>query len=274
LSSSDNPDQAQQITTGHYAGFFGVAWTPDRRLVYGSRDFKLWIINQDGSEQKLLTGNEVNNWLPDVSPDGRYIVFQSWRGKSAENRIWRMDIDGNNTRPLTEGAWSDVPRVSPDGKWVVYQSETGGRFTLWKVPINGGEPTQLAKYFCLWPAISPDGKWISFFGADESEMSDQFYIIIIPFEGGEPTFRFPVSADIANWNDLRWTPDGKSLAYLTGESGARNIWIKDLNDSPAVQLTHLKNQQIFHFDWSKDGKYLAYAAGVMNDDVVLIRNFK
>ena len=71
---------------------------------------------------------------------------------------------------------------------------------------------------------------------------------------------------------LSFNPGGESLPK-TG-SGARNIWIKTLNDSPAVQLTHLKNQQIFHFDWSTDGKYLAYAAGGMNDDVVLIRNFK
>jgi Tol biopolymer transport system component len=58
------------------------------------------------------------------------------------------------------------------------------------------------------------------------------------------------------------------------KGGARNIWIKALDDSPPVQLTHLTHQQIFHFDWSKDGKYLAYASGVMDDDVVLIRNFK
>ena len=58
------------------------------------------------------------------------------------------------------------------------------------------------------------------------------------------------------------------------KDGVFNIWVKTLDQRPPIQLTHLKNLRIYHFDWSKDGKYLAYACGVMDDDVVLIRNFR
>jgi uncharacterized protein with WD repeat len=99
-------------------------------------------------------------------------------------------------------------------------------------------------------------------------------LTVISSEGGAPVFRYPIPAEVLNWNCLRWTPDGKKLAYLMEKDGARNIWIKALDDSPPVQLTHLSNQHIYHFSWSREGEYLAYACGVMDDDVVLIRNFK
>jgi Tol biopolymer transport system component len=99
-------------------------------------------------------------------------------------------------------------------------------------------------------------------------------LIVIPFDGGQPIFRHPVSSEVVNRNCLRWTPDGKNLAYLMEQDGIRNIWIKTLDDSPPVQLTRLSSQNIYQFSWSRDGKYLAYASGVMDDDVVLIRNFK
>jgi serine/threonine protein kinase len=275
VTQAGKPDEAQQITSGTYAGFMGLDWTPDGKLVYGSRDFKIWIINRDGSGQKLLSGNEPTNWNPGVSPDGRFIVFQSWRGNTAGTRLWIMDNDGGNPRQLTRGnKWDDCPRVSPDGKWVVYHSQPGGQPTLWKISSSGGKPVQLLNFISYTPAISPDGKWIASFASEESLPSGTMQLVVIPFSGGQPVFRFPLPADDSGWNDLRWTPDGKKLAYLVQKDGARNIWTKTLDQRPPVQLTHLKNLRIYHFDWSNDGKYLAYSCGVMDDDVVLIRNFR
>jgi Tol biopolymer transport system component len=274
VAPAGNPEQGRQITSGTYAGFMGLSWSPDDRLVYGSRDFKLWIINRDGSGEQLLSGNEVNNWRPDVSPDGRFVVFQSWRGKNGYCRIWRMNIDGSNPELITRGIWEDCPRVSPDGDWVVYYSDSSGRPTLWKVSINGGKPIHLTEQFSTWPAISPDGKWIACFSTEESSAGDKLQLIVIPFDGGQPVFRYPVPAEAVSWNCLHWTPDGNKLAYLLEKDGARNIWIKSLDDSFPVQLTNLSNQHIYHFSWSREGNYLAYACGVMDDDVVLIRNFK
>jgi Tol biopolymer transport system component len=38
----------------------------------------IWRMRRDGTEQEQITFNDVNNWFPDVSPDGRRIVFLTY----------------------------------------------------------------------------------------------------------------------------------------------------------------------------------------------------
>ena len=40
------------------------------------------------------------------------------------------------------------------------------------------------------------------------------------------------------------------------------------------QLTEFKDQRIFNFAWSRDGKQLALSRGVVNSDVVLLSGFR
>src|SRR6185295_11401317 len=80
LVAQGDSSRATQITarTGKTDGQFGVAWTPDGRIVYtstASGGLDLWIMNADGSNQKQLTMNAGRNYMPAVSGDGRYIVF-------------------------------------------------------------------------------------------------------------------------------------------------------------------------------------------------------
>jgi hypothetical protein len=47
-----------------------------------------------------------------------------------------------------------------------------------------------------------------------------------------------------------------------------------LDGGPPKQLTHLKTDQIFSFDFSRDGKQLALSRGTETSDVILIRDFR
>jgi Tol biopolymer transport system component len=47
------------------------------------------------------------------------------------------------TQPLrlTENSAQDgLPAISPDGKWIAFVSDVGGRWRIWVVPLDGGEP--------------------------------------------------------------------------------------------------------------------------------------
>ena len=74
-------NRAQRITKGRYEGRYGVAWTPDGRIIYNSLasgNEDIWIMNADGSGQSQLTvdpGTDDNCCA--VSPDGRYVIFRS-----------------------------------------------------------------------------------------------------------------------------------------------------------------------------------------------------
>lgn len=117
------------------------------------------MMNADGSGQKQLTADAGANGGGRVTPDARYIVFNSARGD--EQNIWRMDLDGGNLKQLTSGNSDSQASISPDSRWVIYSSKSSGDNRLWKVSIDGGNAVQLTDYPSQTPRVSPDGKLIA-----------------------------------------------------------------------------------------------------------------
>ena len=70
------------------------------------------------------------------------------------------------------------------------------------------------------------------------------------------------------------TADGRDLTYVDTKGGVSNIWLQSLAGGAPRQLTDFKDQRIFGFAWSRDGKQLALSRGVVNSDVVLVKDFK
>jgi Tol biopolymer transport system component len=57
-----------------------------------------------------------------------------------------------------------------------------------------------------------------------------------------------------------------------GTNSAVNIWAQPVAGGPPRQLTHVPDE-IIAYDWSPDGKQLAYTRSAATRDVVLISNF-
>jgi hypothetical protein len=58
----------------------------------------------------------------------------------------------------------------------------------------------------------------------------------------------------------------------TAPFGLSDIWRQPLDGSPPKQLTNFKAERILAFDWSRDGRSLAFVRNVETRDVVLIGN--
>jgi Tol biopolymer transport system component len=205
------------------------------------------------------------HYAPRVSPDSRYIVFASAGGY----QIWRIDIDGNNAKQLTNSVLNSVDSLdfSPDGKWVVY-NKWGAEKGIWKVSIEGGDPVRLNDAEAFTSAISPDGRWIAYSYRDEKATPTQG-VAIMAFDGGSPTTRVDVVT-----GRFRFDTDGRSLLYTKNEGGVENIWSKPFAGGPPKQITHFNSLVIWDFDISRDGKQLVMSRGIDNRDVVLIRDLR
>ncbi len=268
--------RAQQLTkgVGGYDGVRGLSWTPDRRLAYvsrvsGSQD--VWIMNADGSDQKQLTTVATRaDVYPSVCGDGSYIVFTSTR--QGNSNIWRIGLDGSNPKQLTTGIGEEFPSCSPDGRSVVYTSTGSNRFTLWKVSIEGGEPIQLTQKLSQWPTFSPDGRLIACWLREDS--GSPWRIGVLAADGGDTVKVLDVPASANPAIPVRWTSDGRTLTFVDTREGVSNVWGIGLEAGALKQLTDFKSDQIFFFDWSRDGQSIALARGDVNNDVVLISNFK
>jgi eukaryotic-like serine/threonine-protein kinase len=270
VAPANDLDHGKQLTSGKYEGVRGLAWAADNKIVYtsvASGNMDLWVMNADGTNQKQLTTDPMEDGMPHVSPDGRQILFVSLRGGLPS--IWTVNIDGSNLKQLTNQE-DYVQGFTPDGKWIIFTSWRTGRLTLWKMGIDGGEPVQITDMFITSAGISPDGKLLACWMTDEKQNIKR--LILLPIEGGNPikTFDLPTTTG----GQPQWSADGKALILDDSRSGTTNLWSLPLDGSPMKQLTDLKPDTIFETELSRDQKSAALARGIITSDVILISDFR
>jgi len=216
----------------------GLSWTPDGKLVYStiaSGNADIWIVNADGTGSRQLTNDPAVDTGPEVSPDGRYIVFQSTR--SGRNNLWRMDFDGGNLKQLTSGGDDAIPNFSPDGKWVIYDSIVTS--DLRKVSIEGGDSVRLTGVPVRWPSVSPKDGMIA--GLTLSVENSGRLAIFSP-EGGTPTRTFEIPN--GSLSSPRWTPDGRAIIYVITRADSSSLWSQSLDGGAPKQLADFSPEHI------------------------------
>jgi len=128
------------------------AWSPDgskiaffRWSVVASADTPngpsgLWVMNADGSNQKLL--NDFASWFYTSSvvwsPDGKFIAFNY--GESDDTDIWVTNIqDGQTTNISQMPGREDSLSWSPDSKAVIFTSSYARQLSLHIASVDGSD---------------------------------------------------------------------------------------------------------------------------------------
>lgn len=112
------------------------------------------------------------------------------------------------------------------------------------------------------PQISPDGKWVAFVRTttDFEAGTRNADVWIVPSDGSAPPR--PLTTHAKADDTPRFSPDGKTLAFLSRRSGAPQVHLLDLSGGEARKLTDLANGAEAPLVWSPDGKSLAFASDV------------
>ncbi|PYV71308.1 MAG: hypothetical protein DMG96_29005 [Acidobacteria bacterium] len=157
----------------HHQFDFGPVFSPDGSTVAFSRVGNggivadLFLVPTTGGETKRLTFDNRPIFGASWTPDGRDIVFDSWRGGLSS--LWRISGTGGTPRPLAGvGVNAGSPSISPKGNQLAYTQWLYNE-SIWRVDLvddkHGRRPPGLVisgKGMTARPDFSPDGKKIAF----------------------------------------------------------------------------------------------------------------
>jgi dipeptidyl aminopeptidase/acylaminoacyl peptidase len=110
------------------------------------------------------------------------------------------------------------------------------------------------------PQVSPDGKWVVYVMSELDRSTDKSNsdLYLIPTGGGEPK-RLTTSTGADN--HPRWSPDGKTIAFVSTRGGSSQVWLLPLAGGEARPLTKLPID-VSGPIWSPTGQTIAFSAKV------------
>jgi dipeptidyl aminopeptidase/acylaminoacyl peptidase len=181
-----------------------------------------------------------------LSPDGGSVAFTlretNWDENEFESEIWVGTETG--TRRLTNARKSSQqPEWSPDGKSIAFISDRDGKRQLYRIAVSGGEAEKLTNgddgvTNFAW---SPDGRSIAF------TMTDPI---------GES-----VKERERRFGDLRFEDEDRRMAHLY----VIDVPMMAGASVPAPRPLTKGSFVVGSFDWSPNGRYIAFDHRISND---------
>jgi len=259
--------EAKQITDG--AGYdYQPDWSPDGKSVvyvsYQKDAMELWLLDLGSGKTHTLTSGGAVNVEPRWSPDGKKIVWVSTEYNKRFHIFAAEMANGElkNKVRLTGETKSNLPRyyysaydmeINPtwtrDGKEILFVSNKGhihGTGGFWRMKAKpGAEAREIHYEETNWkarPEFSPDGSRMVY----SSYLGRQWHNLwLMPAGGGDA---FPISYGDWDETSVRWSPDGKKIAFLSNAEGNTSIWIQQIPSGARQRLTLSKRK--YPTDWA------------------------
>lgn len=110
------------------------------------------------------------------------------------------------------------------------------------------------------PVISPNGEQIVYERHHFDVMTDRRYtnLWIVSFDGSGHK---PLSSGKNNMGNVQWSPDGSRIAYVSGEEGPAQIFVRWMESGKVASITNLQSSPS-DLSWSPDGKKLLFSKNV------------
>ena len=221
-------------------------------------NFSAHAVNSNATLTPLsIPKDMLNEWNIDISPDGTKLVYeeQSLSTEQPIRQVHRLVV-----RSITADDFS-----APSEPQVLIE-----------------EPSRLwARYY--QPTWSPDGNWIAFYRREDlparyakRKLSDFWRpqspiklekpdgVYMISAAGDRMRFLAPADLDVSKGGELlllpsglSWSPDGRSLAYVSWEGKHSDIYIVSLETGQVEPFT-VDHKDNMYPAWVPDGKQIAF----------------
>jgi tricorn protease len=270
---SANGGAAEKLPLAY--GDFG-SYSPDGKKIalnFSSQAFRNWkryrggsnadihLFNLETKSSENITQNEAAaNEFP--MWNGDFIYFLSDRGPENRMNLWRYNVTSKGVEQLTKFADYDVHFPSMGPADIVF--EQGGKLFLYQLQDKSVTPipvTVINDNASLKPKTESAGSLIQYmsFSPDGNRAVAQARgdVFSIPAKDG-PVKNLTMTSGIAE-RYPSWSPDGKSIAYWSDESGEYELYVKSATTpGPAKKITSYGPGFRYHTYWSPDSKKIAF----------------
>jgi eukaryotic-like serine/threonine-protein kinase len=221
---------------------------------------KIEMLDADGKVLKSL-GDLGKFFDLRISPEGKRVAYSLIDRTSGKDDVWIQDIaTGIRTRITTDLRGSRAPLWSHDGSRIAYTSvRTSSNLTVYSMPATGmgeekklftaGESRAGLGYLTDW---TPDSKGL----IGEDHTSTGKVRISMGLLNGKDEAVPVLETPGANLYSTRLTADGHWIAYVSDETGKREVYVSRF-PRPAGRLQVSAKGGRFPL-WRGDGKELYY----------------
>ena len=229
-----------------------IGFSSDRT---GNRE--VWLMDYDGFNQKQITISKTINLSPDLSPDGKKVVYTTY--KTTENGIGQALVvysiyEGTKYNLFSRGSLNSAPAWAPDGNRISFTSNVNGNAELFTINTDGTNLRQVTfnRAIDTSPAWNPKSGQIAF----TSDRSGNPMVYVMNEDGtNEQRLTY-----VGEYNEsAAWSRDGSKLAYVSRSGINFDVYVIDMVSNKVLRLTQneLSNENPC---WSPDSRHISFSS--------------
>jgi TolB protein len=216
--------------------------------------FHLFAFHPDHLPFSRLTFGEWDDLDPELSPDGRQIIFSSNRNGYWD--IFLLDIYSGEVSQITnDNNFNGSPTWSPDGSWIAYEKFKDGNLDIYLEPIDKSLKEPIRATFDSRadksPSWSADNTKIAF----SSNRNGNFDIWVLKIEsiGQDGSLSNITNNNTLSHTNPIWSPQNNQLAYVTKNQGYPSVYISNQSE-PSQNMKYIGFGT--NPTWDQEGRYI------------------